>query len=94
MSAPRRRKRSVSHVIALGVFLLDAGATCAVLAFCRMSILRGYTGSLPYLTTLIGALQAATAVVLSAYFTKSRAENTRGGITYDMAMDRNGDGEC
>ena len=50
-----------------------------------------FTGSLPYLTALVGALQAATAVVLAAYFNKSRAENTRGGIVYDSALGRNGD---
>ena len=33
----------------------------------------------------------ATAVVLAAYFNKSRAENTRGGIVYDSALGRNGD---
>ena len=39
-----------------------------------------------YLTTLIGALQAVTGVVLGAYFNKSKAENTKGGIVYDAAM--------
>ena len=30
-----------------------------------------------------------TGVVLGAYFTKSRAENTRGGIVYDAAFQKN-----
>ena len=50
------------------------------------AVRRDFTGSLPYLTALIGAMQAATAVVLTAYFGKSRAENTRGGIVYDAAL--------
>ena len=41
---------------------------------------------LPYLTTLIGALQAVTGVVLTAYYHKAKAENTKGGITYDAAL--------
>jgi hypothetical protein len=82
----RRSPWSFSKFIACGVLTVDASSTYAVLYFCRLAILRGYTGTLPYLTTLIGALQAASAVVLCAYFGKSKAENTRGGITYDAAM--------
>lgn len=77
---------SVSQLIACGILLVDGSSTYLVLYFCWLSILRGFTGSLPYLTALIGGLQAATAVVLTAYFGKSRAENTRGGIIYDTAV--------
>lgn len=80
------RRRSVSHIIALGVLALDALGTVAVLYLCDQAVRRDFTGSLPYLTALIGAMQAATAVVLTAYFGKSRAENTRGGIVYDAAL--------
>jgi hypothetical protein len=77
---------SVSKGLSCGILLVDGGATCAVLVFCYMAIRRDFTGALPYLTTLIGALQAATAVVLAAYFGKSKAENTVGGIVYDAAL--------
>jgi hypothetical protein len=70
----------------MGVLAVDGSATYIVLGLCYMAIRRDFTGALPYLTTLIGALQAATAVVLAAYFGKSKAENTRGGITYDAAL--------
>ena len=80
------RRRIVSHIIALGVLALDALGTVAVLYLCDQAVRRDFTGSLPYLTALIGAMQAATAVVLTAYFGKSRAENTRGGIVYDAAL--------
>ena len=42
--------------------------------------------------TLVGVLmanqktQAVTGVVLGAYFNKSKAENTKGGIVYDAAL--------
>ena len=87
----RRRRRTTSKVIAVGILLVDGVATMAVLALCGLAILRNYTGGLPYLTALVGALQASTAVVLAAYFNKSRAENTRGGIVYDSALGRDGD---
>ena len=84
----RRKAWTTSKVIAIGVLLMDAAATLAVLALCGLAILRRFEGALPYLTTLIGALQAVTGVVLGAYFNKSKAENTKGGIGYDEAMRR------
>ena len=86
MSGRRSKRPSTSHIIAIGVLLVDASATFAVLALCALAILRDYAGALPYLTTLIGALQAVTGVVLGAYFSKSKAENTKGGIVYDTAL--------
>ena len=80
------RRMATSKVIAIGVLLMDAVATLAVLALCRLAIVRQFQGALPYLTTLIGALQAVTGVVLGAYFNKSKAENTKGGIVYDTAL--------
>ena len=86
MSGRRSKRPSTSHIIAIGVLAVDAAATFAVLALCALAILRDYAGALPYLTTLSGALQAVTGVVLGAYFGKSKAENTKGGIVYDTAL--------
>ena len=86
MSGRRSKRPSTSHIIAIGVLMVDAAATFAVLALCALAILRNYAGALPYLTTLIGALQAVTGVVLGAYFNKSKAENTKGGIVYATAL--------
>ena len=86
MSGRRSKRPSTSHIIAIGVLLVDAAATFAVLVLCALAIVRDYAGALPYLTTLIGALQAVTGVVLTAYYGKSKAENTKGGIVYDTAL--------
>lgn len=77
---------STSKLIALGVLAVDASCTYIVLYLCWLSIQFQFSGSLPYLTTLIGALQAATGYVLGHYFKKSCKENTKGGITYDAAL--------
>lgn len=86
---PARKRWTGSKLIALGILFVDGTSTYIVLYLCRLAILTQYTGALPFLTTLIGALQAATAVVLAAYFGKSKAENTKGGITYDAAANNN-----
>ena len=83
---PERKRTTTSKVIAIGVLLMDAVATLAVLALCGLAIVRQFQGALPYLTTLIGALQAVTGVVLTAYYHKAKAENTKGGIVYDAAL--------
>ena len=86
VSKTERKRATTSKVIAIGVLIMDAVATLAVLALCGLAIVRRFDGALPYLTTLIGALQAVTGVVLGAYFSKSKAENTKGGIVYDTAL--------
>ena len=87
-----RSSRSASKLIAFGVLFVDASCTYIVLYLCYLSIRLQFSGSLPYLTTLIGALQAATGYVLGHYFKKATVENKKGGITYDAAMkDSEGD---
>ena len=86
LDKPPKKAWTTSKVIAVGILLVDGAATMAVLALCGLAIVRQYDGALPYLTTLIGALQAVTGVVLGAYFNKSKAENTKGGIVYDAAL--------
>ena len=86
LDKPTRKRWTTSKVISIGVLIMDAVATLAVFAICGLAILRRFDGALPYLTTLIGALQAVTGVVLGAYFNKSKAENTKGGIVYDTAL--------
>ena len=82
----RRSRKTTSQTIALWVLKVDAAATFAVLGLGGLSIVRSFEGALPYLTILIGALLAVTGVALGAYFNKSKAENTKGGIVYDTAL--------
>ena len=87
---PSRKRWTASKLIALGVLLVDASSTYIVLGLCGLAIMRNFAGALPYLTTLIGALQAATGYVLGAYMRKSQVENTKCGITYDAALGASG----
>ena len=83
---PAPKRWTASKLIAFGILSIDATSTYFVLYLCRLAIVNTFTGSLPYLTTMITALQMATGYVLGFYFKKSAAENTKGGITYDTAM--------
>ena len=86
-----KRKWTASKLIACAILIIDASVSYLVLYFCDLAIRLNYSGVLPYLTTLIGALQGTTAIVLAAYFNKSKAENTCGGITYDTVIGRETD---
>ena len=83
---PEKKRLTASKLIALGILAVDASSTYIVLYLCWLSSKLQVSASMTYLTTLIGALQAATGYVLGHYFKKSTAENTKGGITYDAAM--------
>lgn len=76
---------SFSKLLVFAVLYIDYKATMTTLDLCYISVTNEYTGSLPYLTALIAFLQAATATVLSFSLSKSKAENTAGGIVYDTA---------
>ena len=83
LDKPQKKAWTTSKVIAIGVLVMDEVASLGVLALCGLAIVRQFQGALPYLTTLIGALQVVTGVVLGAYFNKSKAANTKGGRNAD-----------
>jgi len=81
-----KKKIGFTNKTAVFVLLEDAAITAAVLYLCYLCIVCGYTGSLAFLSALIGLQQAKSAVVITATVNKSKAENTEGGIVYDAAL--------
>lgn len=70
---------STSKLILLVAFLL----CLEIIIFCEYMMFK--TGDLSSLYAMIGVASALIPLCLGYYF-KSKAENTAGGITYDMAM--------
>lgn len=70
---------STSKLILLVAFLL----CLEIIIFCEYVMVK--TGDLSALYSMIGVSSALIPLCLGYYF-KSKAENTAGGITYDMAM--------
>ena len=50
-----------------------------------VAILKGYTGSLPWLSAMVGLPWTAHGVVCTAYLGMARSDHRKGGITYDAA---------
>ena len=81
-----KKAAAFSKRLALAVVVGDILLSFATLGLCLLAIWREFSGSLPYLTALIGVYNGATGYVLGKYMDKSKAENTSGGIVYDTAM--------
>lgn len=81
-----KKTAAFSKRLALAVVVGDILLSFATLGLCLLAIWREFSGSLPYLTALIGVYNGATGYVLGKYMDKSKAENTSGGIVYDTAM--------
>lgn len=89
--AGKRRSRkhwTASKLIAFWMLGLTTVVSAATLYLMRLCVLLSFTGALYPLSALITLCQAGNAVVLAAYFQKSKAENTKGGITYDAALNQ------
>lgn len=77
---PKFKLPSTSKLILLGVILLCV----QIVFFCEYAMLTLYDASSMYV--LIG-IPAALAPIIWGYYSKSKAENTQGGIVYDSAME-------
>lgn len=81
-----KQKNSASKKIAYLFLIMTFITNIGVLFLCAFSICSGFTGALPFLTTMIGLLEFSLGYVLGHYYKKSAKENTVGGIVYDSAM--------
>lgn len=82
---------TASKLIVYAVVAMDVYVTNRVIEICCLAIKADFTASMPYLAALIAFIQAVTGTVIGFYLNKSKAENTQGGITYDMAMSSGGE---
>ena len=65
--------------------------TFSYIGLAFVCVLRGFSGSLPWLTALPTVAWTAYGVSQAMYYNKSKAENTKGGIVYDTAINPNQD---
>lgn len=60
--------------------------TIAMLILAYICVFRGYIADLPWLTAMTALPWGAYAVSQRAYYKKSEAENTEGGIKFETVM--------
>lgn len=81
---PEYSKRLVSDIRAL-LWVVTVGGL--LLAF--YCIRTGYTGSLPWISAMVGLPWSAHGVVCSFYLSLCKSDHRRGGITYETAKAAN-----
>lgn len=79
-------KREFSKTLLIQESILIWILTLSFILLAFLCVLRGFTGSLPWLTITLTGAWTAYGVSQAMYYNKSKAENTAGGITYDKAM--------
>lgn len=81
---PDYSKRLVSDIRALLWVVTVGGMLLA--AYC---IHKGYTGSLPWLSAMVGLPWAAHGVVCSCYLSMAKSDHKEGGVTFEAAKAAN-----
>ena len=72
-----KKQYEFSKLIIIQESILVWISTLFLLFLAYKSVLTGYIGSLPYLTTLVGAIWAAYGVSVGFYYNKAKAENLK-----------------
>ena len=80
------REQEFSKTLLIQESLLIWIHTIAVLVLAYICVFRGYYAELPWLTAMVSLPWAAYAVSQHAYYRKAERQNSRGGITYELAM--------
>lgn len=81
-----KNKIEFSKILLIQESILVWITTIAFIVLAFMSIFYGFIGEFTWLAALCTALWAAYGVSQTFYYKKAMAENTKGGIKYDMVV--------
>lgn len=87
--AAAQKKLDFSKRLIADIRWLLWAVTIGGLVLAAYCIKRGYTGSLPWLATMVGLPWAAHGTVCSFYLNMAKSDHREGGITYDTAKANN-----
>jgi hypothetical protein len=82
----KKKKQEFSKILLIQESILIWVLTLSFLALAFICIMKGYLGSLPWLTGMTAFPWSAYGVSQAFYYNKSKAENTQGGIVYDSQI--------
>lgn len=82
----KRKKASFSKRLLLMESALVLLSTGMGFYLALAAVRAGFLGSLPWVTTMLTASWSAYGASAAFYYSKAKAENTRGGIVYERAM--------
>lgn len=94
MAKKKKTPKIIKHLKSIG-FTNRLSLYCLFFIFCTLvagyslavlSLRTGYIGSLICFTATLTPVATATSITLTASVQKSKAENTSGGVKYEMAL--------
>ena len=80
-----KRKAAFSKRLIADIRVLLWVVTLGGLALAAYCIYRGFTGSLPWLSAMVGLPWTAHGVVCSFYLNMAKSDHKEGGITFEAA---------
>ena len=81
-----KKHTEFSKILLLQESVLVWITTLVCLGFGYLCIIRGYLGSLPWVSSIIASCYAAYAVSQAFYYKKAQTENSVGGIKYETTL--------
>lgn len=81
-----KEKKEFSKILLIQESILIWISTIALITLAYVCVLQGFTGSLPWLSAMVGLPWTAYGFSQVYYYKKSMAENTKDGIKYDSVM--------
>ena len=81
-----KEKKEFSKVLLVQESILIWISTLALIGLAYVCVFMGFTGSLPWLSAMVGLPWAAYGFSQVYYYKKSTAENTKDGIKYDSVI--------
>ncbi len=84
-----QRKTEYSKKLISDIRLLLWAVTLGGIALAAFCIYKGYTGSLPWLSAMVGLPWSAHGIVCSFYLNMAKSDHKVGGITFEAAKANN-----
>ena len=86
MARSKRERREYSKSLLIQESALIWVVTIGMMFIALVCIIRGFTGSLPWLAAMVAFPWTAYGVSQAFYYKKSTKENTQGGIKFESIM--------
>lgn len=81
-----KKNKEYSKVLLIQESALIWVLTIGMMGLAYLCIIKGFTGSLPWLAAMVACPWTAYGVSQAFYYRKSSLENTKNGIKYDSVM--------
>jgi hypothetical protein len=87
----RAKKTVFSKVLLIQESILIWMLSLSFVALAFLCVFKEYTGGLPWLAVTLTGAWTAYGVSQAMYYSKAKAENTKGGIVFETAVNPNVD---